>query len=77
MLLSDHVPIQVNIDAQRYGAKITTPKLPHPFPELKWTAKKRKEKEKERDEAWQKAWGEVSRRFRDAEEKLDVEKCTN
>ena len=40
-------------------------------------AKNRKGKEKERGEAWQKAWSKVSRKFREAEEKLDVEKCTN
>ena len=76
LLLSDHAPIEVNLDAKRYGAKITTPKLPAPFLDLNWTAKNRKEKEKERDEAWQQAWSKVSRKFKEAEEKLDVEKCT-
>ena len=65
--------IEVDMDIQRYGAKITTPKLPHPFPELKWKAKKRKEKEEERDEAWKKAWSNVSRKFSKAEERKDVE----
>ena len=72
-MLSDHAPIEVDIDLQRYGAKITTPKLPHPFPELKRTAKNRKEKEEERNEAWQKAWSNVSRKFSKAEERNDVE----
>ena len=39
ILLSDHVPIEVVMDIQRYGAEIKEPKLQPPFPEVKWTAK--------------------------------------
>ena len=73
LLLSDHAPIGITMDVKRYGAKIRTPNLPHSFPEMKWTAKHRKGKEKERDEAWQKAWSEVSRKFDNAEQRQDVE----
>ena len=44
LLPSDHAPIEVTVDARRYGASITTPKLQQPFPELKWTAKNARKK---------------------------------
>ena len=69
ILLNDHVPIEVVMDIQRYGAEIKEPKLQHPFPEAKWTAKNRKEKGEQRDEEWAKAWSISERRFNQAEEK--------
>ena len=73
LLLSDHAPIEVTMSLKKYGAKTLNPKLPHPFPEVKWTARNRKDKGKERDETWKKAWSDVERKFRKAEEKKDVE----
>ena len=72
-LLSDHVPIEVVLDLHKYGTEVKEPKLQPPFPEVKWTAKNRKENEEKRDEAWKSAWKEVERKFNRAEERFDVE----
>ena len=47
--------------------------MQHPFPEVKWTAKNRKEKEEQRDEEWEKAWSKYERSLNQAEEKQDIE----
>ena len=72
LFISDHAPIEVVMDVQRYGAKITTPKMQHHFPEIKWAAENRKGKEKERGEAWQKVWNSVNRKFNKAEDQSDI-----
>ena len=73
ILLSDHVPIEIVMDIQRYGGEVKEAKLQHPFPKVKWTAKNRKEKEEQRNEEWNKAWNKYERRFNQAEQKQEVE----
>ena len=60
------------MDIQRYGAEVKEPKLQHHIPEVKWTAKNRKEKEA-KNEALKKAWGKIERDSAKAEEQFDVE----
>ena len=72
-LNSDHTPIEVVLNVNRYGAEIKEPKLQPPFPEVKWTATNRIENEEKRDEAWNNAWAEIERKFCNAERRLDVE----
>ena len=71
--ISDHVPIEVVMDVQRYGAEIKAPNMQATFPDVKWAAKTCKDKEKERGEAWQNAWVEVAWKFIKAEERQDIE----
>ena len=42
LCLSDHVPIEVELDIERYGADVKVPQLPTAFPEMKWGPKDRK-----------------------------------
>ena len=73
ILLSDHVPIEVVMNLQKYGAERKEAKLQPPFPDIKWTAKNGKEKGEQRDEEWNQAWSEIEKKFNQAEEKEDVE----
>ena len=70
---SDHVPIEIDIDVNRYGAQIKVANYQPPFPEIKWARAEKAEKEQQRDTAWLKAWNRIASRFNQAEFKHDVE----
>ena len=36
LCLSGHVPIEVELNLERYGAEVVMPRLPAAFPEVKW-----------------------------------------
>ena len=73
LCLSDHVPIEVELDIGRYGAEVIAPRLPTAFPEVKWGPKERKAKEQERDEIWDTQWKRIEYAFAKAEAREDVE----
>ena len=73
LCISDHVPIEIEMDLERYGAEVKLPKMQAPFPEQKRSKNDRKDKEHQRDQEWNKAWATVTRRFAAAEARQDVE----
>ena len=73
LCISDHVPLEVVLDLQRYGAEIIAPNMEPPFPEMQWHPKDKRQKEHHRDEAWNQAWSEVEARFSKAENYHNIE----
>ena len=71
--LSDHVPVEVVMDLQRYGAEAIAPNMEPPFPEMQWQPKERNQKERHRDERWDFAWGQVERKVNKAENYHNIE----